>query len=370
VTPPETGSDTPSKAPPPGQIQDESDRAAARRKLVVFGELMMRLSTKRHERLVQAREFDVSYSGAEANTAAALQGYGFDSFVVSAVPDSAVGEACLAFMRQSCLDLRYVKRRGERLGIYFVETGAAQRGSTFLYNRKGSSITELRPGEFDWDEIFAGKDWFHVTAITPALGDSVAEITNEACAAARRCGLGVSLDLNYRRKLWSPEKAREVLAGLLNYATVLFTNEEEAAIVFGIEAAHSDVKGGRLDERGYEEVAARLRERFDLQLVSITLRRSISATTNDWSGLLYDGSRTWVSRAYHIDHIVDRIGGGDSWSAGILYGLMTGKDLQWTVDFAAAASCLKHSIHGDVNLATMDEILALMKGDGSGRVQR
>jgi 2-dehydro-3-deoxygluconokinase len=343
----------------------ESDQA-----VVLFGELMMRLSTKRHERIVQAREFDVSYSGAEANLGVSLGGYGVQSYVVSAVPDNATGDACLAYMRQFPLSLEHVKRGGSRLGIYFVETGAAQRPSTFLYNRKGSAITELRPGDLDWPAILAGKCWFHVTGITPALADSVAEITKEACAAAHRLGLTVSLDLNFRRKLWSPDKAREVLTGLMPYVSVLFTNEEEAATVFGVTADDAGVTSGRVAAPGYEGVARRLRDMFDLRFVSITLRESLSATANGWSGMLYDGERFYTSRKYHIDYIVDRIGGGDAYSAGIIYGLLTGQDLQETVEFAAAASCLKHSIHGDVNLVSFDEVLALMEGDGSGRIQR
>jgi 2-dehydro-3-deoxygluconokinase len=340
------------------------------RKIVLFGELMMRLSTKRYERIVQAREFDVSYSGAEANLGAALARYGVESYVVSSVPDNAVGEACLAYLRQHGLNLDHVRRNGFRLGIYFVETGAAQRPSTFLYNRKGSSITELRPGDFDWDAIFEGKDWFHITGITPALADSVADIALEACATARRLGLTVSLDLNYRRGLWSPEKAREVLTGLLEHVSVLFTNEEEASTLFGIEARGTEVRAGRISERGYEDVAAQLRDRFGLRYVSITLRKSTSATVNDWSGMLYDGTTCYTSRSYHIDHVVDRVGGGDAYAAGIIYGLLTGQGLQETVEFAAAASCLKHAIHGDVNLATFEEIVALMRGDGSGRIRR
>ncbi len=340
------------------------------KKVVVFGELMMRLSTKRHERIVQAREFDVSYSGAEANLAVALAGYGIDSSIVSSVPDNAVGDACLAYLRQFWVNLDHVRKNGFRLGIYFVETGAAQRPSTFLYNRKGSSITELQPEDLDWDEILRGKHWFHVTGITPALGDSVAAITRDACATARRHGLMVSLDLNFRRKLWSQEKARQVLTELMKHVTVLFTNEEEAATVFGIEARDTDVRAGRISEDAYEDVASQLYERFNLQYVSITLRESTSATANDWSGMVYDGKRCYTSRKYHIDHIVDRIGGGDAYSAGVVYGLLTGQDLQGTVDFAAAASCLKHSVHGDFNLVTFDEVLALMRGDASGRIQR
>jgi 2-dehydro-3-deoxygluconokinase len=340
------------------------------KKIVLFGELMMRLSTKRHERIVQAREFDVSYSGAEANLGVALQAMGIDSYLVSSVPANAVGEACLYYLRQFAVNLDNVKKNGFRLGIYYVETGAAQRPSTFLYNRKGSSITELRPGDFDWDAIFAGKHWFHFTGITPALADSVAEMTMEACRAAKKHGVTVSCDLNFRRKLWSQEKAREVMTALMQHVDVLFTNEEEAETVFGIQAHETNVKAGKLSAPGYEDVAVQLYDKFSLKCVSISLRGSISATANDWCGMLYDGRRCYTSRKYHIDYIVDRIGGGDAYSSGIIYGLLTGQDLQETVDFAAAASCLKHSIHGDFNLVSFDEILALMGGDASGRIQR
>jgi 2-dehydro-3-deoxygluconokinase len=345
-------------------------QVACDKQVVLFGELMMRLSTKRHERIVQAREFDVSYSGAEANLGVALQAMGIDSFLVSSLPTNAVGEACLYYLRQFGMNLDNVKRNGFRLGIYYVETGAAQRPSTFLYNRKGSSITELRPGDYDWERIFAGKHWFHFTGITPALADSVADITKEACAAAKKKGVTVSCDLNFRRKLWSQEKARQVMTDLMQYVDVLFTNEEEAETVFGIKARETDCKAGKLNVLGYEDVAAQLHETFKLKHVSISLRGSISATANDWSGMLYDGRRCYTSRKYRIDYIVDRVGGGDAYSSGIIYGLLTGQDLQESVDFAAAASCLKHSIHGDFNLVSFDEILALMGGDASGRIQR
>jgi 2-dehydro-3-deoxygluconokinase len=313
---------------------------------------------------------DVIYSGAEANLGVALASFGVESYMVSSVPDNAVGDACLAYLRQFGLDLRHVRKSGSRLGIYFVETGASQRPSTFLYNRAGSSITELRPGDIDWESVFDGKHWLHFTGITPALGDSVAALAKEACVAARKKGVTVSCDLNFRRKLWSREKAREVMTGLMEYVDVLFTNEEEAETLFGIAARGSNVKGGTLSERGYEDVAIQLRDRFKLSHVSISLRESLSATENNWSGMLYDGKRSYTSRKYHIDFIVDRIGGGDAFSSGIIYGLLTGQDLQETVEFAAAASCLKHTIHGDFNLVTFDEILALMKGDASGRIQR
>jgi len=343
---------------------------ATDKKAVFFGELMMRLSTRRHERIIQAREFDVSYSGAEANLGISLINFGLQSYMVSSVPDNAVGQACLNYMRQFGLNIDYVKKNGFRLGIYYVETGASQRPSTFLYNRKGSSITELRLGDFHWDEIFKGKHWFHFTGITPALADSLAEITREACITAQENGLTVSADLNFRRKLWSPEKARQVMTELMQYVDILFTNEEEADLVFGIKAKDTAGYSGKLNERGYEDVARQLRDKFNLKYVSITLRESISASVNNWSGMIFDGKTFYTSRKYHIDNIVDRIGGGDAFSAGVIYGLLTNQELQDIVDFAAAASCLKHSIHGDFNLVTFDEVLALMQGNTTGRIQR
>ena len=340
------------------------------KKAVFFGELMMRLATKRYERIVQARELEVDYTGAEANVGVSLVNYGLESYMVSAIPDSEVGQACINYMRQYGLNVDYVKRLGYRLGIYFVETGAAQRPSLFLYNRKGSAITELRKGDIDWDEIMAGKDWFHVTGITPALADSVAELTQEACVAAKRHGLTVSCDLNFRRKLWPFEKAERVMTGLMESVDVLFTNEEEASKVFGINARDTDISAGKLNEEGYDDVARQLLERFHLRYAVITLRESFSATVNNWSGMFYDGKQFYHSRKYHIDHIVDRIGGGDAFSGGFIYCILTGMSPQDTVEFAAAASCLKHTIQRDFNLATLDEVKTLMQGEGSGRIQR
>jgi 2-dehydro-3-deoxygluconokinase len=340
------------------------------KQLVIFGELMMRLQTKGHERLIQAREFQVFYSGAEANVAVTLESFGVKSYVVSSVPDNAIGQACINYMRQYGLRLDFVKRNGFRLGIYFVETGAAQRPSTFLYNRKGSSITELEPGDVDWEEVFAGKNWFHFSGITPALGSNVAQLALEACMAARGMGLTISCDLNYRKNLWPAALAKEVMSGLVEHVDVLFTNEEEAATVFDIHAKETRVSEGKLNGAGYEDVAIQLHQRFNLTHVAISLRESVSATVNDWSGMIYDGKAFYKSRRYHIDWIVDRVGGGDAYSSAIIYGLLTEQNLQEVVEFAAAASCLKHSIEGDFNLVSFSEILALVNGEGSGRIQR
>ena len=343
---------------------------SSNKKVVLFGELMMRLATKHYERIVQAHEFEVDYTGAEANVGISLINYGIPAYMVSAVPDSPVGQACLNTMRQYGLNVDHVRRMGYRLGIYFVETGAAQRPSTFLYNRKGSAITELKKGDIEWDEIMRGKDWFHFTGITPALSDSVAELTKEACLAAKRSGVTVSCDLNFRAKLWPLEKAQRVMTDLMESVEVLFTNEEEASKVFGISAKNTDVGAGKLDAAGYDDVARQLLEKFHLRYAVITLRESQSATVNDWSGMFYDGRAFYHSRKYHIDFIVDRIGGGDAFSGGFIYGILSGMSPQDTVEFATAASCLKHSIHRDFNLATLEEVMALMKGGGSGRIQR
>jgi 2-dehydro-3-deoxygluconokinase len=343
---------------------------ATEKKIVLFGELMMRLATKRYERLVQARELEVDYTGAEANVGVSLANYGLESYMVSAVPDSPVGQACIMAMRQYGLNVDHVRRMGYRLGIYFVENGAAQRPSLFLYNRKGSAITELRRGDVDWDAVMAGKDWFHFTGITPALADSVADLTRDACEAAKRHGLTVSCDLNFRSKLWPLAKAQQTMTALMAYVDVLFTNEEEASKVFGIHAADSDVYAGQLSDEGYVDVARQLVERFGLRDAVITLRESLSATVNNWSGMFFDGKECYRSRKYHIDHIVDRVGGGDAFSGGFIYGVLTGMSPQDTVEFAAAASCLKHTIQRDFNLATKEEVLALMQGEGSGRIQR
>lgn len=338
-------------------------------KVVFFGELLMRLGTKRYERFVQAREFEVGYTGAEANVAVSLTNYGLDTYIVSGVPDTEIGQACINYIRQFGVNTDYVKRLGKRLGTFYLETGASQRPSKVIYDRAGSSITELKLGDIDWDEIFQGKKWFHFSGTAPALADNVAEVTKEACASAKKLGLTVSCDLNFRRKLWTPEKAQVVMTELMKFVDVLIGNEEDADKVFGVRAKGVDVTKGKLDVEAYKDVARQLYEKFDLQYVATTLRESISAFDNNWSGLLYDGKEVYHSRQYHI-HIVDRVGGGDSFSGGLIYGLLTSMTLQETVEFAAAASCLKHSIHGDFNLTSLNEVNILMRGDASGRVQR
>jgi len=339
------------------------------KKAVFFGDLLMRLATKRYERFVQAREFEVGYTGAEANAAVSLVNYGMTAYVVSMVPDTEIGQACVDYIRQFGVNMDFVLRGGKRLGIFYLEIGASQRPSKVIYDRAGSSITELKPGMVDWERVFSGKHWFHWSGTAPALSDSMAATTKEACTAAKRGGLMVSCDLNYRRKLWAPEKARQVMIDLMQFVDVLIGNEEDSAIVLGVDANGVDVTRGDLDVERYKEVATELHRRFGFTYVATTLRESLSASENGWSCLLSDGQERYLSRKYRI-WVVDRVGGGDSFSGGLIYGLLSGMSCQDTVEFAAAASCLKHSIHGDFNHVSREEVMSLVRGGGTGRIQR
>lgn len=339
------------------------------KKVVCFGEIMLRLSPPGYSRFVQTQVFDAVYGGGEANVAVSLANFGLDSWFVTKVPKHEIGQAAIDSLRRYGVRTECVARGGERLGIYFLETGAAQRPSKVLYDRSGSAISQVTPGEFDWGRIMDGASWFHFTGITPALGDGPAAVTLEAVKAAKAKGVKVSADLNYRKKLWSPEKANRVMSGLMEYVDVAVGNEEDAEKVFGIKAAGSDVTAGKLDREGYREVARQLKDKFNLEKVAITLRESISASDNDWSGMLYDGRDFHFSRPYKI-HIVDRVGGGDSFAAGLIYALLAGKDSEAALAFAVASSCLKHTIVGDFNHVSVEEVEALAGGDASGRVQR
>ncbi|MDK2823922.1 MAG: 2-dehydro-3-deoxygluconokinase [Clostridia bacterium] len=341
------------------------------KKVVTFGEIMMRLATPNYQRLIQANSFDVTYAGGEANVAASLANYGCDAYFVTKLPPHEVGQACRSYLRKYGVKTDYIKMEGERLGVYYLEAGASQRPSKVIYDRKDSAIAQITSGEMDWEEIFAGADWFHFTGITPALSDSAAEVTLEALKAAKKAGIKVSCDLNFRKKLWTSEKANEVMSGLMEYVDVLVANEEDAEKVFGIKAENTDITSGELDDAGYRQVAEKLTEKFGFEKVAITLRESYSASDNGWSALLFDGEKKefYKSKKYDI-HIVDRVGGGDSFCGGLIYGLISGMDNQTAIEFAVAASCLKHTIHGDFNLVSKEEVENLMKGDGSGRVQR
>ncbi len=338
-------------------------------RIVTFGEIMMRLATPTRLRFSQAKELELTYGGGEANVAVSLVNFGFDARFVTSLPQNPFGDSAINVLRGFGVDTSYIARAGERIGIYFLETGASQRPSVVVYDRAGSSISQVAPGKFDWSAIFAGANWFHFTGITPALGPDVAAATGEACRAAKDSGLTVSCDLNYRKKLWSPAQAQETMTKLMECVDVVIGNEEDAEKVFGIKAEGANVTGGHVATAGYEQVARKLAERFQLRTVAITLRESRSADNNGWSAMLLHEGRTLQSRKYDIN-IVDRVGGGDSFAAGLIYGLQSGKSGQDALEFAVAASCLKHSIIGDLNLVTVAEVENLVQGDASGRVQR
>ncbi|MDR2102761.1 MAG: sugar kinase [Treponema sp.] len=338
-------------------------------RVITFGEIMLRLAPEGYYRFVQADSLGAAYGGGEANVAVSLANFGLDAAFVSKLPAHEIGQAAVNKLRQFGVDTSRIVRGGSRIGIYFLEKGASQRPSKVIYDRAHSSIAEAGAGDFDWKAIFSGASWFHFTGITPALGDSVAAITREACKTAKAQGLTVSCDLNYRKNLWSRDKAGEVMGKLMEYVDVCIANEEDAADVFGIHADNSDVTGGKISREGYQGVAKALADRFGFKTVAITLRESLSASDNNWAAMLYDGKDAWFSKKYAV-RIVDRVGGGDSFGAGLIYGTLKAWGPQETIEFAAAASCLKHSIEGDFNLVSVDEVRKLAGGDASGRVQR
>ena len=338
-------------------------------KIVTFGELMIRLQPFHYERFVQASELAFSFGGGEANVAVSLANFGMDAAFVTKLPAHAIGQAAVNSLRRYGVDTAYITRGGARVGIYFNEKGASQRPSVCIYDRAHSAIAEAESADFDWDMIFEGADWFHFTGITPALGENVAALCKEACIAAKAQGVKISCDLNYRGKLWSREQARETMSELCRYVDVCIANEEDAKDVFGIEAEKTDITAGELNREGYISVAKQLEERFGFEKVAITLRESKSAFDNDWSAMLYDGENACFSKKYHL-HIVDRIGGGDSFGAGLIYSLLQGKGTAEAVEFAVAASALKHAVEGDYNMVSVAEVEKLAGGDGSGRVQR
>jgi len=340
--------------------------------VATFGEIMMRLATKRFERFIQAREFEVTYGGGEANVAVSLANFGVNARYITALPNNDLGKACEAYLRQFGVDTSHIVWQGQRLGIYFLETGAVQRASKVVYDRAGSSIAEIKPGDIDWNKALDGVDWFHWTGITPAISQGAAEACLEAILAAKAKGITVSADLNYRKNLWKYGKqASEVMPELVKHCDIAIGNEEDAEKVFGIKAAGADVEAGKVDAESYRGVAEQLMERFpNLQKVAITLRGSLSASHNTWSGLLYQEGQMFVGPQYDITHIVDRVGGGDAFVGGLIFALLEGRDPQACIDFAVAASCLKHTIHGDFNLVSVAEVEALLKSGGSGRVQR
>ena len=338
-------------------------------KVITFGEIMLRLATPGYLRFNQAKQFEATFGGGEANVAVSLANYGMDSVYVTKLPKHAIGQAAVDSLRYFGVDTTKIVRGGDRVGIYFLEKGASQRGSVCIYDRAHSAIQEAKASDFDWDSIFEGADWFHFTGITPALGPNVVEICREACKAAKAKGVTISCDLNFRKKLWSREQARATMTELCQYVDVCISNEEDAHDVFGIDAENTDIAGGKLNHEGYKSVARQLAEKFGFEKVAITLRSSISANDNDWAALLYDGENYCFSKSYHM-HIVDRVGGGDSFGGGLIYSCLNGYSTQDAVEFAVAASCLKHSIEGDFNLVSVEEVQALAGGNGTGRIQR
>lgn len=339
------------------------------KRVITFGEIMLRLNPEGNYRFLQARAFEASYAGGEANVAVSLANYGVEAAFVSKVPAHEIGQCAVNALRRYGVDTKYMVRGGKRLGTYYVEKGASQRASKVIYDREYSAIALAAKEDFDWDEIFEGADWFHWTGITPALGGELPRICMEACKAAKERGITVSCDLNYRKKLWTPMQAREIMSELMQYVDVCIANEEDARDVFGIEAEGTDIEGGRLNHAGYVSVAQQLCQTFGCKKVAITLWGSLSASDNDWAGMLYSEGQAYFSPTYRI-HIVDRVGGGDSFGGGLIYALLTGKASQDAINFAVAASCLKHTIENDFNLVSVSEVEALAGGNASGRVQR
>lgn len=339
------------------------------KKVVTLGEIMLRLSTPGYQRFVQADSFDVVYGGGEANVAVSLANYGYEAYFVSKLPKNEIGQAAINSLRKFGVKTDYIARGGERIGIYYLETGASMRPSNVVYDRAHSSIAEADMKDFDFDEIFKNAAWFHFSGITPALSDSAALLTEEALKAAKKNNVTVSVDLNYRKKLWSPEKAKEVMTKLMQYVDVCIGNEEDAHLTLGFKPGQTDVTSGELELAGYKDIFKQMIDKFGFKYVISSLRESHSASDNGWSACAFDGNEFYPSRKYEI-RIVDRVGGGDSFASGVIYGLLEGKNFKDALEFGVAASALKHTIHGDFNLVTVEEVETLLKGDASGRVQR
>lgn len=339
-------------------------------KIVTMGEIMLRLSTPGFTRFVQADSFDVCYGGGEANVALSLANYGHEAYFVSKVPANEIGQSAVNSLREFGVHTEHIVRGGERLGIYYLETGASMRPSKVIYDRAHSAIAEAEPSDFDFDAIFERKDWFHFTGITPAISEKGEKLTRLACEAAKRNGLTISCDLNFRKKLWSSEKAISVMTSLMPYVDVLIGNEEDCEKCLGFKAEKTDVTKGELNLGGYQDVFTKLKEKFGFRYMATSLRESYSASDNGWSALIYDGKDFYHSRQYDI-RLVDRVGGGDSFSAGLIHGLIAySGDEKKALEFAVAASALKQTIPGDANHVSREEVETLMNGDASGRVQR
>ncbi len=342
-------------------------------KIITFGEIMLRLATPDHQRFTQTVAYEASFGGGEANVAVSLANYGLDTEFVTRLPDNDLGRAVVMELRRHNVGTNGIIYGGERLGIYFLEKGSVSRPGKVIYDRAHSAISEVQPGMIDWDRVFSEAGWFHWTGITPAISKGAADVCLEAVKAARERNIMVSCDMNFRKNLWKwGGKAEEVMPDMVEHCDIILGNEEDAEKVFNIQPDRGDVSAGDVDSSGYESVCTRLKDRFpQAKKIIITLRGSVNADHNTWSGILFDGKKFFKAPVYHITHIVDRVGGGDSFMGGLIYGLLSypGDD-QKALDFAVAASCLKHTIHGDFNMVTIKEVETLMKGDASGRVVR
>ena len=340
-------------------------------KTVCFGEIMLRLSPPGFERLLQSPQLQATFGGGEANVAVSLAQFGHDSYYVTRLPKNPIGDAAIKVLRGEGVNVEHVQRGGNRVGIYFAETGASQRASTVIYDRAHSSISEMAPGTMQWSRVLAGAAWLHCTGITPALGESAAACTREAVQAAKAAGVSVSLDLNFRSKLWTAAEAQRVMRPLVQGVDVVIANEEDLQSVLGVEVEHADVTGGVFDVGAYRAAAARVAEEFAVKRVAVTLRESLSASDNGWSAVLYDApTQTFLQSRRFSVRLVDRIGGGDSFAAGLIHGFVSGRDLDSTLRFAVAASALKQTIPGDFNQVSVSEVERLVNGDASGRVRR
>ena len=339
------------------------------KKIVGFGDFLVRLSPPGYLRFMQASQFDINYTGAEANVLVSLALMGEKTDFVTRVPDNDIGHTAVRSLGKYGVVTDHVAYGGERMGVFYLEKGASQRPSKIVYDRKYTAIATAKVEDFDWDAIFDGAGWFHITGITPALSETMPEVCIEACRRAHEAGLTISCDLNYRKNMWTTAQAKATMERILPWVDVLIANEEDADKVLDIRAADTDIVAGKLNRDGYRDVARQIIDKYGVKAVAVSLRRSISASDNEWGAMLYTGGEAHFSRTYPI-HIVDRVGGGDSFAAGLIYGMLHGFDAQKTVEYAAAASCLKQTIEMDFNLASVEEITRLMEGDGSGRVQR
>lgn len=339
------------------------------KKVVTMGEIMLRLSTPEFERFVQAESFNAVYGGGEANVAVSMANYGYDAFYVTKLPSNDIGQAAVNHLRRFGVNTEYIARGGNRIGIYYLETGASMRPSKVIYDRSYSAIAEADLKDFNFDKIFDGASWFHFSGITPALGKKAAYLIEEALKSAKKHGVIVSVDLNYRKNLWTPQEAQSIMTNLMQYVDVCIGNEEDAHLTLGFKPGETDVTSGELKLDGYKDIFKQMIEKFDFRYVISSLRESYSASDNGWSACAYDGNEFYHSKKYDI-RIVDRVGGGDSFASGIIYGLLEGMNFKDALEFGTAASALKHTIHGDFNMVSVAEVKNLLKGDASGRVQR